>query len=224
MSKVRLIPALLLSVVILSSDLAFAGGKWLREGNTAIIAGPTRNSKAVEIASDPAYPYPDLRSYGLIAFAPSGKAKTKLRLGKINNLSISYDVMDGETAGGSPRMSIIVDVNRDGVFDFSDDEVVFVSLGNDPGGTNVAGDFIMTGNLILDEGIFTTASGSVILGNWEDVLNQTVNGLPISQGAVDYVFTIVDFATGPEELRVAVTAMQINRDKLNARARIPSTN
>jgi hypothetical protein len=215
---------LLTAVVLSAAAPAVAGGKWLREGNTAIIAGPTRNSKAVEIASDPNYPYPDLRSYGLIAFAPSGKAKTKLRLGKINNLSISYDVMDGETGGGSPRMTIIVDVNRDGVFDFSDDEIVFVSLGNDPGGTNVAGDFVMTDNLILEEGIFTTASGSVTLGNWEDVLNATVNGLPISQGAVDYVFTIVDFATGPEELKVAVTAMQINKDKLNARARIPSTN
>ncbi|OAI57930.1 hypothetical protein AYO47_00110 [Planctomyces sp. SCGC AG-212-M04] len=225
MLHIRFVSAAVLAAVAFSAAVpAQAGGKWLREGNTTIIAGPTRNTKAVEIASDPNYPYPDLRSYGLIAFAPSGKAKTKLRLGKINNLSISYDVMDGETAGGSPRMSIIVDVNRDGEFDFADDEVVFVSLGNDPGGTNEAGDFVMTGNLLLDEGIFTTASGSVVLGDWEDVLNQTVNGLPISQGAVDYVFTIVDAATGPEELKVAVTAMQVNKDKLNARARIPSTN
>src|SRR5436190_15225055 len=99
MSTVRFIPAVLLSAVVLSAAApAVAGGKWLREGNTAIIAGPTKNSKAVEIAADPNHPYPDLRSYGLIAFAPAGKTKTKLRFGEINNLSVSYDVISGVTA------------------------------------------------------------------------------------------------------------------------------
>jgi hypothetical protein len=224
MSSVRFIPTLLLSAVVLSAAPALAGGRWLREGNTAIVAGPTRNSKAVEIASDPNNPYPDLRSYGLIAFQPSGRTRTKLRLGQINNLSISYGVTAGVTAGGSPRMSIIIDVNRDGEFDFYNDEVVFVSLGNDPLGTDEAGDFFISGNLLDRSGIFTTASGSVVLGDWEDVLNATVNGLPISQGAIDYVFTIVDQAGSSEELAVVVTAMQVNRDKLNARGRIPSTN
>jgi len=211
-------------MIFTSATPANAAGKWLREGNTAIIDGPTKYTKAVEIATDPAAPYPDPDSYGLIAFAPSGKAKNKLRLGEIKNLSISYDVMDGVTAGGSPRMSIIVDVNRDGEFDLADDEIVFVSLGSDPGGADEQGDFFVSGNLIGQEGIFTTASGSVVLGDWSDILAQEVNGRPLSQGAVDYVFTIVDFAGSSEELRVAVTAMQINKDKLNPKARIPSTN
>jgi hypothetical protein len=227
MYSVRLIPAILLSAVVFSAaSPAVAGGKWVREGNTAIIAGPTKYTKAVEIATDPSTPYPDPDSYGLIAFLPSGKAKNKLRLGEINNLSVSYDVMSGVTAGGSPRMSIVIDVNRDGEFNFpDDDEIVFVSLGSDPGGADEGGDFFISGNLIDHEGIFTTASGSVVLGDWEDILQQEVNGLPISQGAVDSVFTIVDFAGDPSEPTVvAVTAMQVNRNKLNPKARIPSTN
>jgi hypothetical protein len=232
MSSVRMIPAVLLSAVVLSAAApAVAGGKWLREGNTAIIDGPTKYTKAVEISTTQTTGNLD-GSYGLIAFAPSGKARNKLRLGEINNLSVSYDVIAGVTAGGSPRMSIIIDGNRDGTvfdsngdFDFDNDEIVFVSLGSDPGGADEAGDFFVSGNLILEEGIFTTASGSVVLGDWSDILAaETGNGLPIAEGAVDYVFTIVDFAGTSEELRVAVTAMQINRDKLNPKKRIPSTN
>jgi hypothetical protein len=223
---------MLLSAVVLSAaSPAVAGGKWLREGGTAIIDGPTKYTKAVEISTTNDLISPD-GTYGLIAFAPSGKAKNKLRLGEIKNLSISYAVMEGVTAGGSPRMSIIIDGNRDGTiydsngnFDFDNDEIVFVSLGTDPAGADEAGDFFVSGNLILEDGIFTTASGSVVLGDWVDILNaQTGNGQPIAQGAVDYVFTIVDYAGTEEELRVAVSAMQINRDKLNPKARIPSTN
>ncbi len=232
MSSVRFIPAMLLSAIVLSASApAVAGGKWLREGNTAIIDGPTKYTKAVEISTTNDAISPD-GSYGLIAFAPSGKAKTKLRLGEIKNLSISYDVQEGVTAGGSPRMSIIIDGNRDGTvfdsngfFDFANDEIVFISLGSDPFGADEGGDFFVSGNLILEDGIFTTASGSVVLGDWSDILTaQTGNGLPIAQGAVDYVFTIVDFAGTEEELRVAVTAMQVNKDKLNPKAKIPSTN
>jgi hypothetical protein len=99
-----------------------------------------------------------------------------------------------------------------------------VSLGSDPAGADEQGDFFISGNLIEQEGIFTTGSGSVVLGDWSDILAQEVNGRPLSQGAVDYVFTIVDVAGTQEELRVAVSAMQINKDKLNPKARIPSTN
>jgi hypothetical protein len=226
MSSIRVIPALLAAIVLSSTAPAVAGGKWLREGNTAIIDGPTKYTKAVEISTTQTTGNLD-GTYGLIAFAPSGKAKTKLRLGEIKNLSISYDVMEGVTAGGSPRMSIIVDVNRDGQFDWTNDEIVFVSLGSDPDGADEEGDFFVSGNLLGQEGIFTTASNSVVLGDWSDILAQEVNGRPIAEGAVDYVFTIVDFTGTPntsEELRVAVTAMQINKDKLNPKARIPSTN
>ena len=100
------------------------------------------------------------------------------------------------------------------------------SLGSDPGGLDDEGSFFVSGNLIGEEGIYTTASGSLLFADWSEVLAATTgNGRPLSQGAVDAVYTIVDDA-GPEsggELRVAVTAMQVNRDKLNPKARIQVT-
>jgi hypothetical protein len=220
MCKVRLIPALLLSLAFLSASPAFAGGKWVREGDTEIVPGITRNSKAVALMADSEAEF----GYGLIAYVPSGKPSKKLRLKEIKTLSVSYGVMNGVTAGGSPRISIIVDVNRDGEFDWEDDEVVFVSLGSDPFGNEETGDFIISGNLIKSTTRFTTASGSVELGSWQEVLDSEVNDRPVSQGAVDAVFTIVDFQGDEQPLVVGVTAMQVNSAKLNARARIPSTN
>jgi len=226
MLRARSVSKVLLSALILAAaSPAFAGGKWVRESNTAIISGPTKNTKAVEIAIDPAAVYPDRESYGAIAFLPSGKTKNKLRLGEIKTLSVSYGVVNGVTAGGSPRMSIVIDVNRDGEFDFyNGDEIVYVSLGNDPGVGDIAGSYFISGNLIGQEGRFTTASGSVTLGSWEDIMALSVDGYPVSQGAVESVFTIVDYAGSSEELVVAVTAMQVNKDKLNPKAKIPSTN
>src|SRR5690349_18875327 len=90
---------LLSSVVLSTASPALAAGKWVREGNTAIIDGPTKYTKAVEIATDPAAVYPDPDSYGVIAFLPAGATKRKLRLEEIKNLSVSYGVVDGVTGG-----------------------------------------------------------------------------------------------------------------------------
>jgi hypothetical protein len=227
MSKVQLIPVLILSAVFSSSSPALAGGKWVREGDTEIVPGLTRGTKAVALMADTEADF----GYGLVAYVPSGKPNKKLRLGEIKTLSTSYVVMNGVTAGGSPRMSIIVDVNRDGTvldefgnFDFDNDEIVFVSLGSDPLGHEETGDVIISGNLCKSTTRFTTASGSVTLGSWQDILDSEVNGHLLSGGAVDAVFTIVDYQGDEQPLVVGVTAMQVNSAKLNARAKIPSTN
>ncbi len=199
---------------------AIAGGRWVREGNTVIIDGPTKYTKAVELTKDPQIEYPDPDSYALVAYLPSGQAKSKLRLREIRNLSVSYAVQSGMTAGGSPRISIVLDVNRDGQYDSSNDEIVFVSLGSDPGSSDEVGAYVVSGNLITREGVWTTGSGSVTLGNFEDVLAQSKNGRSLADGAVDAVFIIVDFAGDDDPLSIAVAAMQINKDKLNPKARI----
>ena len=203
-----------------TASSAFAGGKWVREGNTSIIAGPTKYTKGVSLTIDPLIVYPDPDSYALVAFLPSGKTKSKLRLKGINNLSTSYSVLEGTTAGGSPRMSIVLDVNRDGEYDSTNDEVVFVSLGTDPDGHDELGDYIVSGDLTAREGVWTTGSGSVVLGNFEDVLAQSKNGRPLSEAAVEAVFTIVDFSGTEGPLTIGVYAMQVNKDKLNPKAKI----
>jgi hypothetical protein len=212
-----------LSAVILSTAAATAlagGGKWVREGNTAIIDGPTKYTKAVQLIKDPAIEYPDPDSYALVAFLPSGPAKSKLRLHQIMNLSVAYAVQSGMSAGGSPRISIVLDVNRDGQYDSTNDEVVFVSLGSDPLGSDDVGAYVVSGNLTDRDGVWTTGSSSVVLGSFDEVLAQSKNGRPLADGAVDAVFTIVDFAGNEEPLSIAVAAMQINKNKLNPKLKI----
>lgn len=218
MPRRSLILCALAAVVASMSSPALAAGKWVREGNTSIIAGPTKYTKAVELTVDPDVPYPD--NYALVAFLPAGTTKSKLKLGNLNNLSVSYSVISGVTDGGSPRISIVLDVNRDGEYDSVNDEIVFVSLGSDPNGADSTGDYIVSGNLTDRDGVWTTGSGSVVIGSFDEVLAQSKNGRPLASANVEAAFTIVDVSGTDDPLVIAVHAMQVNKDKLNPKARI----
>lgn len=88
--------------------------------------GPTGNT-VLRLSS----PTTGTDAYGYIRYMPD----TPFALNNLTNLSTGFNMVQGPFIGGSPRFDIGLDFNNDGVFDWTNDRLLYAYWGTQPWGS-----------------------------------------------------------------------------------------
>jgi len=194
--------------VVGSGAAQAAEGDFTAFGAASVVRGDRLRDQFLVLTSDVEASVP----YAGVSWVPKVRRRDNFLLYELNRLSVDYRVYGGGIGLGSPRFSIGVDTNYDGVADGN----IFVYIGDGPNFTApTSPDFQSSGNLLAtsDLRVDSTQIGGPYYGNFDDALDIAAFAEVVS---VDFV---VDsgYAFDGGVQSIVVTDLQVNRDSLKLR-------
>lgn len=181
LSCFRFAPVLAAATILLGSSVQAAPADYNLFGNAVTGEGEKKNETAVVLISDVEAAEP----FAGIAFEPRIKGKAEvLTFADLQELSVTYRILEGGFGAGSLRFSVGIDQDADG----SADGNIFVYVGESPNFDDEPGDWTASGNLLAsgDLRIDTSQVG----GTFYDTLE---NAIALTEGdAVVQVVLVAD--------------------------------